>query len=328
MANKMKATHEGNLKINDFDITAYNLPNGDRVLSRIGFLRAIGRTGKAKGGRQYDDEFKTPIFLSANNLKPLLTKEIIENSKPILFIDLNGNESIGYNAELLPQVAHLFSTAYHKGLLKSNQMHIGIQSDILVKAFLTVSITSLVDEATGYQYERESDELQKILKAYISEELLPWQKKFPDIFYKELFRLNDWDFTVKGIKKRPGVIGKWTKTLIYNELPNGVLEELEKNTPKNEKGKKKAHMHRLLTDDIGNPHLTAQINQIVTLFQLSDNMEHMWRQFEKLKLRQGGQQELPFNFDEKGRTIEPIEETNLNEFNKKLKKAIDYNPNK
>ena len=28
--------------------------------------------------------------------------------------------------------------------------------------------------------------LQKILKAYISEELLPWQKRFPDIYYKEL----------------------------------------------------------------------------------------------------------------------------------------------
>jgi hypothetical protein len=305
MAKKLNATHEGDLKINDFNITAYNLPNGERVLSRIGFLKAIGRTGKAKGGRQYDDEFKTPIFLSANNLKPLLTKEIIENSESILFTDLNGNESIGYKAELLPQVAHLFSTAYHKNILKPNQLHIGIQSDILVRAFLKISITSLVDEATGYQYERESDELQQILKAYISEELLPWQKKFPDIFYKELFRLNGWDFTVKGIKKRPGVIGKWTKTLIYNELPNGVLFELEKNTPKNEQGKKTSHMHRLLTDDIGNPHLTAQINQIVTLFQLSDDMKHMWNQFEKLKLRQGGQLELPFDFNDKGHTIEP-----------------------
>mgnify|MGYP003561277120 CR=1 FL=1 len=52
-----------------------------------------------------------------------------------------------------------------------------------MRAFARVGITALVDEATGYQYERENDELQKILKAYISEELLPWQKRFPDIFY-------------------------------------------------------------------------------------------------------------------------------------------------
>jgi len=326
MAKNLTATHEGNLRLNDFNISAYNLPNGERVLSRIGFLKAIGRTGKAKGGRQYDDEFQIPIFLSANNLKPLLTEDIIENSKPVFFTDLNGNSSIGYRAELLPQVAHLFSTAYHKGILKPNQKHIGEKSEVLVKAFLKISITSLVDEATGYQYEREKDELQQILQAYISEELLPWQKKFPDIFYKELFRLNGWDFTVKGIKKRPGVIGRWTKTLVYNELPKGVLDELEKNTPKNEKGKKKAHMHRLLTDDIGNPHLTAQINQVVTLFQLSDDMQHMWSQFEKLKQRQSGQLELPFNFDDKGHTIEPLEENNLSEFNQKLKKGLDYNP--
>ncbi|WP_394353172.1 P63C domain-containing protein [Mucilaginibacter humi] len=59
-------------------------------------------------------------------------------------------------------------------------------------------------------------------------ELLPWQKRFPDEFYKEIFRLNGWDYTVNGIKNRPGVIGTWTKNLIYNLLPNGVLAELEK----------------------------------------------------------------------------------------------------
>ena len=51
-------------------------------------------------------------------------------------------------------------------------------------AYMVVSIIALVDEATGYQYTREKDELQKILKAYIAEELLPWQKRFPDEFFK------------------------------------------------------------------------------------------------------------------------------------------------
>ena len=50
----------------------------------------------------------------------------------------------------------------------------------------------------------------------------------------------------------------------------------------------------------------------------------MWQQSEKLKLRQSGQLELPFTFDEKGHTIEPIEETSLYDFNKKIKKALDY----
>lgn len=87
----LKATHQGNLNINSLDITAYNLPNGERVLSRIGFLKALGRTGKAKGGRNYDEEFQTPVFLTASNIKPLVDEDLLENSKPIIFIDLNGN---------------------------------------------------------------------------------------------------------------------------------------------------------------------------------------------------------------------------------------------
>ncbi|WP_205884458.1 P63C domain-containing protein [Pasteurella multocida] len=152
--------------------------------------------------------------------------------------------------------------------------------------------------------EREKDELQQILRKYISEELLPWQKRFPDIFYKELFRLNGWDYTVKGIQKRPGVVGTWTNKLIYEQLPKGVLEELRNNIPKSESGNSTARYHQLLTDDIGSPHLTAQINQIVTLFQLSDNMKEMWNNFQKLKLRQSGQLDLPFSFDSKGHTKE------------------------
>jgi hypothetical protein len=99
--------------------------------------------------------------------------------------------------------------------------------------------------------------------------------------------------------------------LIYDQLPHGVLAELKAKTPKNEHGNRTARYHQLLTIDVGEPNLTAQIGQVVTLFQLSDNMEHMWKQFEKLKTRQSGQLELPFSFDAKGYTIDPIETSTL-----------------
>ena len=78
----------------------------------------------------------------------------------------------------------------------------------------------------------------------------------------------------------------------------------KKKVPKDDKGRKTAKLHQLLTEDIGNPHLSAQINKIITLFKLSDNMEHMWQQFKKLQSREAGQMEL-FKFDENGHTIEP-----------------------
>src|SRR5689334_16962477 len=135
---KLKATHEGDLRIGEVTIHAYNLPDKTRVLSRIGFLKALGRTGKAKGGRKYDDEFKTPIFLSAHNLKPFISNELLENSKPVHFVDPNGVESIGYRAELLPSVCYVFLDAKEAGVLKSNQEHIADKAKILTRAFATV----------------------------------------------------------------------------------------------------------------------------------------------------------------------------------------------
>ena len=323
----LKATHEGNLNINGFDIPAYNLPNGDRVLSRIGFLKAIGRTGKAKGGRLYDDEFQIPVFLSANNIKHLLDAEIIENSIPILFIDLNGNQSIGYKAELLPQVAFVFSDALSKGILKPNQIHVGEQSRILVKGFLNTSIISLVDEATGYQYEREKDALQLTLKAFINKELLKWQKMFPDTFYYEIFRLNKWDYTVKSINNKPGVIGRWTNELIYNQLPKGVLDELKVKTPKSQSGNYTARFFQSLTPDIGHPALTAQLYKVIGIMNISNSWEEFKSNFNRMVDRANGQTELNFDAIEKEIETDVVKEPiKLGAFDDKLKQALNFKP--
>ena len=50
------------------------------------------------------------------------------------------------------------------------------QSRILLSAFAEVGITALIDEATGFQ--KEKDEYQKILAKYIANELQPWLKTF------------------------------------------------------------------------------------------------------------------------------------------------------
>jgi len=36
--------------------------------------------------------------------------------------------------------------------------------------------------------------------------------------------------------------------------------------------------------------------------------------------------DVHFRFDDKGHTVEPIDESELTSFDKKLKKALDYNP--
>ncbi len=329
MARKvLKATHQGELDLNGFKISSAVLEDGTRVLVNRSLANAFG----IKGAGAYWQKKKEgkgallPEYLSARYLQSFIPDELALNlSNPIPYKNLQGVDTDGVPAEYLADICDIYIKAGEKGAFKNNP-EIPENAYKILLAFSKVGIIALVDEVTGYQYTREKDELQKILKAYIADELLPWQKTFPDIYYKELFRLNGWDFTVNGIKKRPGVIGTWTNKLIYDQLPDGVLSELKTKTPKSESGNYTARFFQSLTPDTGNPHLTSQIQQIVTLFQLSDNMKHMWQQFEKLKLRQSGQLSLPFMFDEQGHTIEPVNKESLSSHNKALKKALDYNP--
>ncbi|MCK4666399.1 P63C domain-containing protein [Candidatus Dependentiae bacterium] len=326
----LKATHQGELDLSGFNISCAVLENGTRVLVNRSLANAFG----IKGSGAYWQKKKQgkgallPEYLSANYLKPFIDKNMMAKlSKPIPYINMKGLETEGIEAVLLTDICNIYVKAGEEGALRNN-IHISENAYKIILAFSKVGITALVDEVTGYQYDRERNELQKILKAYISEELLPWQKRFPDIYYKELFRLNRWDFTVNGIKLRPGVIGKWTNTLIYERLPKGILEELKKKTPKSDSGNYIARFHQKLTLDIGEPHLTQQLNKVITVFQLSDNMKHMWFQFEKLKDREEGQLELPFDFDEDGKTIEPVYEEILTSFDKQLKGLLNVSPEK
>jgi hypothetical protein len=303
MEKLQNATHEGVLPLGENNLNVAVLEDGTRIITQSAVFKAFGRTkrGRALHENRVPD---MPAFIDANNLQPFVNQELKEVLRPIEYHDKNKKEASGYNALILPRLCKVYLDAREARALKPQQLPLARASEILLFGLSNIGIIALVDEATGYQYDREKDELQKILKAYIAVELLPWQKKFPDLFYKELFRLNGWEFNVHGIKKRPGVIGTWTNKLVYEQLPKGVLDELKKKTPKNESGNYVARLHQNLTPDVGDEHLAAQLNQTLTLFQLSDNMQHMWQQFRKLKERQMGQIEIPFTFNSKGHTIE------------------------
>lgn len=290
------------LMLGDNSLECYVLEDGSRVFSGNGLQKALNFPGSAGGSALVK-------MLNAGKLGEKLTFDIIdkiENRKEFVRPGSGGrlSKTYGYDATLLIDICNLLIECREKGILTPKQEEYARTAQTIISSVAKVGIIGLIDEVTGYQHQREKDELQKILQAYISEDLLPWQKRFPDIFYKELFRLNGWDYTLGSIKKRPGVIGTWTNKLIYEQLPPGVLRELKEKTPKSEAGNATARYHQFLTEDIGEPNLSAQINKTITLFQLSDNMAHMWKQFTKLQERQAGQEQLdmPFDFDDDGHT--------------------------
>jgi hypothetical protein len=290
-----KATHTGNLKIQDANIECHVLADGTRLLSRASLLKSIGRTGKAKGGRAYDEEFGLPVFLTANNLKPFITNDLIENSKPVRFIPVGGGAvSLGYRAELLPLICAVFMDAYDADKTSATQDHIVQRCKMLLRGFAVVGINALVDEATGYQYVRDRQALQKILELYLLKEFAAWAKRFPDDFYKELFRLRGWTWNHLSVA-RPGYVVKLTNDLVYERLAPGILDELKSKNPKTESGNRKTRHHQWLTEDVGHPALAQHLHATIALMKVATDWKTFYAMIERALPKKIGQ--LPLLLD-------------------------------
>ena len=91
-----------------------------------------------------------------------------------------------------------------------------------------------------------------------------------------------------GSVKRPQYIGHLTNDLVYARLAPGVLVELKRLTPRNEKGRLKQHLHRRLTQEIGHPKLLQHLASLTALMRACDT----WEQFKKLVNRSLPKQKL------------------------------------
>ena len=89
---------------------------------------------------------------------------------------------------------------------------------------MRTGLDALVDEATGYQYERADDALQVKLRAFIAEELREWEKTFPDELWQEFGRLTNWSGP---LHSRPRWWGKLVIELIYDTLDPDVAKQFE-----------------------------------------------------------------------------------------------------
>lgn len=269
-----KATHTGKLKIGDLVLSCAVLEDETRVFSAKGMTKALG--GK-RGGAHWKrrkasgEGAHLPVFISATNLEPFIPPELRKAlTEPIIYLAKNRKRGNGVEATLLPDICDVWLKARDAGVLLSNQEHIAEKADILMRGLAHVGVIALVDEATGYQDIRDRDALHHILAAYISPELLPWTKRFPEEFYQELFRLMGWQYSPLSVK-RPKLVGKMTNELVYEQLPNGVLNQLRRVTPKDEKGRRKHRFHQRLTEDVGNPHLGKQLAAVTTLMRAAPN---------------------------------------------------------
>ena len=269
MENMPRATHYGIWEMGDnVKIECYVMDNKERVLSLRGAAKSMGLVG---GGslalvRNLNSQWISPYL--SDGLRDWLEKANRNNLPQ--YRTKAGGKFTPFGADIFVDLCKAYVDAKHNGDLKmESQIAVADKLYAIMTAFAKTGLSAVIDEVTGYQYDREKDELQKLLSKYVSEELMPWAKRFPDEFYKQMFRLKGWTYTGTN---RPQYVGKLTNQYIYDQLPDGVLEELKQKTPKNKK------LHQSLTESVGVPHLDKQLQKTIGLMQASDT----WEEFEVL----------------------------------------------
>lgn len=264
-----------------------------RVLTQETMLTTLGRAGKAKGGKGSQQMLRIgglPPFLAAENLLPFVSDELRQAATPVVFKTLRGAKAYGYDAKLLPLVCEVYLKARdaHFQALKDGRPSVLLPMqerlvqtcDMLMRAMAREHIVTLVDRATGYQDQTVREEiLAQVLLDYIAPDLRKWTERFPNEFFRQVYRIHGWPW-IPGNRKMPQYVGKFINTYIYEMLPPGVLDELKRLNPITEAGHRAFQHHRLLTDT-GNIHLDRQITSTITIMALSENKkdfnEKFWR---------------------------------------------------
>ena len=263
------------LKIGNLEIPAYVLEDGTRVLSGRGMQTAL-QLGQSHGS-------KLKKLLSSANIKPYISNELaMALDAPLRFVrpGRGGKLAAGYEATILPDICDAILDARKHENLTPAELLVADQCEILTRAFAKVGIIALIDEVTGYQQIRDKEALQQILDKYLLREFAAWAKRFPDEFYKEMFRLRGWQW--RGMRvNRPSIVGKFTNDLVYQRLAPGILEELQKRNPKDDKGNREGKHHQLLTDNIGVPALQQHLFATVGFMRASTTWDQFYRMMQR-----------------------------------------------
>jgi hypothetical protein len=272
-----------------------------RVLTEHGITSAIlgSRSGASKRLKKAasQDGALLPIFLAPGQLNPFVLSELVDG--PLVPIDyVDGDRVVrAYDAAILPAVCNVWLRAREAGALQKQQLAKAQRAEILMRALAETGIVALIDEVTGYELIRPQNALQAYIEKVIAKELAAWAKRFPDEFYENIYRLRGWPWP--GMKKnRFSAVAHYTRDLVYERIGPSVLEELEKKSPRNEKGQRPNKLHQWLTTDIGIPMLSQHLHALVMLQRLALANNYGWTRFvrmvDQVLPKRGTNLDLPF----------------------------------
>lgn len=240
------AKYRGEVDLGGDMLDVYVLDTGQRVIALRSAVKSIASADSGDLGK----------FIGVAALKPYVDNEAIQGQ--LVEFNIPGTQFVakGLTTEQFELIIRGYVRALsEKAPLTDRQREIALKCAMLTSGLTRTGIDALIDEATGYQYERAEDELQVKLRAFIAEELRAWEKTFPDELWEEFGRLTGW---ATPLDKRPRWWGKLVIEMIYDTLDPDIASYLRENRPP-----QGVHWHRQLTENLGVRQLVSRCWEVV-----------------------------------------------------------------
>jgi hypothetical protein len=288
MTQILKAKYNGTLELAGHKISCAVIEQDEGPAIRVLVERSMAHALGKKGGGAYwkkklagEKSILPPEYVSLNKLRPFVSDELRRKfENPIVYKDASNRSREGIEATVLPDICDVWITARENGALTIKQEETAKKAYILMRGFAHVGIAALVDAATGYEKVRERDALEKILSKFLSDKLLEWAKTFPDEFYRQIFRLKNWQW--KGMHvNRPQIVGHYTNDLVYERIHPNLLQKLKFLTPKDGKGGTPNKYFQWLSQDLGQPVLAQHLFAVITLMRVAPNWGVFYRTLQR-----------------------------------------------
>jgi hypothetical protein len=278
-----EAKWRGVLRVLDLEIPCYVLSTGQRVIGRTSATEVL--TG-IKGGGAFEK------YVGSASLRPYIDLEnVLERMVAFRLPEVEGLDRAvkGLPADLWIDVCQglvrALEVATHEtaSRLTSRQIDMAIKASMFLSACAKVGLDALIDEATGYQFDRANDALQVKLHAYLEQEMRAWEKTFPDELWTEFGRLTGWKGSVT---QRPKYWGKLVMELVYEYLDKDVADWLRQNAPVPQKGQ---NYHQWLSSQFGLRKLTEHIWKLIGIAKTCDTITELRDRMAELHGRQAVQ---------------------------------------
>ena len=277
------------LNIAGVEVPCFVLEDDRRVIATNGVLDALEM---ARGGAMVKGMNRLELFAAQNRLKPYVSNELLERIADPIRFRVGNNTAHGFASDTLIDLAEAVIRADNDGALQKQQQAIAHRCRVITAGLTRVGLIALIDEATGYQRKRDSQELQAILSAYVLPEHRPWLQVVPEEFTDEIYRVYGWKR--KAQNRGPRYAGKLIRQLIYEKMPKPVLPALDERNPSDSNYRRKLKHNQFLTQQ-GMDHFRSQVITIMTLLRISRNKAEFKGHVRRLY---SDQIELPFEKDD------------------------------